>query len=185
MVLLRQAWSEFSRDFSRTVQRIKRLSATIESEVELTRMRLDNQKYDQVLNLMASLHTQPQETAPRMSHHIPFTESPRFWGREDILSRIDHTLFADGTKRPLQSFALYGMGGVGKTQIALRYANACREKYDAVFWISAENTITIAQSFREVAKCLDMNQAHSETDDNSVILEVKKWLSSTSKCGLI
>ncbi|KAJ5375697.1 hypothetical protein N7517_007703 [Penicillium concentricum] len=48
-------------DFQRTIKRIKRLSSNIESEVELTRMRLDNQKYHEVLDLMAKF--QPQYAA--------------------------------------------------------------------------------------------------------------------------
>lgn len=182
MISLRQSWSDFSRDFSRTVQRIKRLSATIESEVELARMRFDTQKYDQVLTLMASFHTQRQETLPRKSYYIPFTENPRFWGREDIISRIDGALFVEKSRRSsLRFFALCGMGGVGKTQIALRYANSCRTKYDAVFWVSADNQITIEQSFRGIARTLGLIEQHSETDNNSVILAVKNWFSSTGK----
>lgn len=178
--MLRNSWSELRGDFHRTLQRIKRLSTAIESEIELSRMRLDNQKYHEVLDLMASLHFQRPETAPKIAYYTPFTESSRFWGREDILSRIDDVLFADPSGRSLRSFALYGMGGVGKTQIALRYANVSREKFDGVFWISAENLVTIAQSFREITKTLNLIESDTETDDNAVLLAVKNWLSSTS-----
>lgn len=143
-------------------------------------MRLDNKKYHEVLDLMANLHSQRPEAAPKITHYIPFTESSRFWGRKDILTCIDDILFADPSDRSLRSFALYGMGGVGKTQIALRYANASREKFDGVFWISAENLVTIAQSLREITKTLGLIKPDTETDDNAVLLAVKNWLSSTS-----
>lgn len=83
--------------------------------------------------------------------------------------------------KSLRSFALYGMGGVGKTQIALKYANTSRDKFDSIFWISSDNAITIGQSFREIAKSLGLIQPGMESDDNAVTLEVKSWLSSTSK----
>ncbi|KAJ5124771.1 uncharacterized protein N7515_008596 [Penicillium bovifimosum] len=175
--LLRNAWSELRDDFQRTVKRIKRLSSAIESEVELSRMRVDNQKYHEVLNLMANFHPQRPEAAPKITHYIPFTENPRFWGRENILALIDDALLADS--RSLRSFALHGMGGVGQTQIALKYANASREKFDCAFWIAAENLVTIGQSFREIAKRLGLIKPDTETDDNAVMLEVKQWLSST------
>lgn len=73
------------------------------------------------------------------------------------------------------------MGGVGKTQIALKYANDSRAKYDAAFSISAENQITIGQSFREISRCLALTEPDTEIDDNTVILEVKKWLSEPGK----
>jgi Cdc6-like AAA superfamily ATPase len=148
-------------------------------------MRVDNQKYHEVLNLMANFHHQRPEAAPKNTHYIPFTESSRFWGREDILASIDDALLADHLNRSLRSFALHGMGGVGKTQIALKYANASREKFDGVFWISAENSITIRQSFREIAKRLGLIKPDTETDDNAVMLEVKRWLSSTSESSQI
>lgn len=144
-------------------------------------MRVDNQKYHEVLDLMANFHPQRAETAPKSTHYLPFTESPRFWGRENILTLIDDALSADSSNRSLRSFALHGMGGVGKTQIALKYANASREKFDCVFWISAENLVTIGQSFREIAKGLGLIKPDTETDDNAVMLEVKQWLSTTSE----
>ncbi|PLB46258.1 TPR-like protein [Aspergillus steynii IBT 23096] len=185
MVLLRNSWSEFSGDFSKTVQRIKRLSATIESEVELRRMRLDNEKYHEVLNLMATFHTKRTEPTATIRHYIPFSESPRFWGRDDILSKIDGAFSSSKQTDSLRSFALYGMGGVGKTQIALRYANSSRDKFDAIFWVAADNLITIGQSFREIARSLSLIQSNTETDDNAVMLEVKSWLSSTKSRWLL
>lgn len=145
-------------------------------------MRLDDGKYGQVLRLLGSLNPQGQDIKSRKSHYIPLMEDPRFWSREDILSRIDHSLFVEGPKGTLlRSFALYGMGGVGKTQIALRYANACRDKYDAVLWVCAENPISIAESFQNIAKTLEIVQPDSEMDDDSVISKVKTWLSATGK----
>jgi hypothetical protein len=41
---------------------------------------------------------------------------------------------------------LHGMGGVGKTQIALQYAHLHRDCYTAVFWIDARNKGTMATS---------------------------------------
>jgi hypothetical protein len=73
------------------------------------------------------------------------------------------------------------MGGVGKTQIALKYANDSHAKYSAIFWISADNFLTIGQSFREIAKILGLTEPDAETDDNAVMLQVKEWLSGTSK----
>ena len=35
--------------------------------------------------------------------------------------------------------ALYGMGGVGKTQLALKYSHAFRHAYDGVWWFRAED----------------------------------------------
>ena len=51
----------------------------------------------------------------------------------------------------IRSLALHGLGGVGKTQITLHYANSSRDAFDASLWISADNSIKMAQSFLEAA----------------------------------
>lgn len=147
--------------------------------MELTRLRLDNKKYQEVIDVMAKFRTQAPET-PAITHYVPFAESSRFWGRDDFLSRIESALSPDTSQQSLRSFALYGMGGVGKTQLALRYANGSRSRFDAIFWIAAENLLTLGQSFREIAKMMGLIEPDIEADDNAVMLEVKKWLSSTS-----
>ncbi|RHZ46901.1 uncharacterized protein CDV56_103201 [Aspergillus thermomutatus] len=155
--IVRNSWPELRGDFNRTIQRIRRLSSTVESEVELTRMRRDNQKYHEILELMSTIHTQKSEPEKKRYYYLPFSENSRFWGREDILSQIQSSLDVEG-KATLRSFALHGMGGVGKTQVALRYANDSRSKYDAIFWLATDNLVTIGQ----------------------VMLGVKDWLAETN-----
>lgn len=57
-------------------------------------------------------------------------------------------------EKQCRSFGLHSMGGVGKTQIALQCANSNRGSFNAILWISADNTIRMAQSFLEVARRL-------------------------------
>jgi anion-transporting ArsA/GET3 family ATPase len=75
------------------------------------------------------------------------------------------------------------MGGVGKTQIALQYANRHRELYKTILWVSADNVINMGQSFREIAKLLGLSQTEQEMQDTQVcMLKVKNWLSEACKC---
>jgi hypothetical protein len=142
-------------------------------------MRRDNEKYHEVLELVSNLRAQPPAYEKQKYYYLPFSANPRFWGREDVLSQIQSSLEVEG-KTTLRSFALHGMGGVGKTQIALRYANDSRTKYDAIFWLAADNLVTIGQSYREISKCLGLTNADMQTDDNAVMLGVKEWLADTS-----
>ena len=54
-----------------------------------------------------------------------------------------------------QSSALHGLGGVGKTQIALEYAYRHALEYGAVFWIEAENEETVVSSLLRIATLPD------------------------------
>jgi AAA ATPase domain len=47
---------------------------------------------------------------------------------------------------------LYGLGGMGKTQLALKYAAENAEMYSAVLWINASNERNAHLGFRDTAK---------------------------------
>jgi hypothetical protein len=63
-------------------------------------MRRDNQKYHEVLELIAGFHTQNSAAEKKYRHYVPFSENPRFWGREDILARIDDALLLTRRREP-------------------------------------------------------------------------------------
>src|SRR3954468_8663621 len=52
--------------------------------------------------------------------------------------------------------ALYGLGGVGKTQLALEYAHRFAADYDLVWWIDAEQPVLIADQLSALAARLDL-----------------------------
>ncbi|KAK4243314.1 hypothetical protein C7999DRAFT_44849 [Corynascus novoguineensis] len=80
---------------------------------------------------------------------------------EDVVNR--HSLFAELDQLlPLseasQSAALWGLGGSGKTQIALEYAYYRAEKDPtcSVFWVHADDETTFVSDYKTIAKILDI-----------------------------
>jgi hypothetical protein len=62
--------------------------------------------------------------------------NPHFTGRAGLLEQLHQRLHAgEGT---LVVQALYGLGGVGKTQLAIEYAHRFAADYDLVWWVNAE-----------------------------------------------
>ncbi|KAF2477128.1 TPR-like protein [Lindgomyces ingoldianus] len=184
VLLRRNAWQDFRNDFSRTVRRIRRLSATVEREAESARMMHlnDRGKYDDVLSLMETLkEAKIRQVEAAQYYYIPSEASPRFWGREDALEAIQDALKPDEKPFLLKTFALYGMGGVGKTQIALQYALRNRDCYQAILWVTADNAINMGQSFREIAKLLGLIETEEELQDTvGATRKVKNWLTDTN-----
>lgn len=89
--------------------------------------------------------------------------------------------FQDGDlTSSLRSLALYGMGGVGKSHVAMKYLEKKQvaKDFDAIFWINAENPISIQQSFTDIALRLKLPDTGRATHDENRMI-VKGWLQQT------
>ena len=76
----------------------------------------------------------------------------------------------------LRSFAICGLGGMGKTQIALEYAFSRQSKFDAIFWVQADTKTSIAERFATIAMSLGIAD-ESEVNDLAVSFSiVLRWL---------
>jgi len=74
-----------------------------------------------------------------------------FTGREGLLAAVREWLAA-GDRAVVQ--ALAGMGGVGKTQLAIEYAHRFAEAYDVAWWINAEQDGLIGDQFAALGAAL-------------------------------
>ncbi|MET7450782.1 FxSxx-COOH system tetratricopeptide repeat protein [Streptomyces sp. NPDC005574] len=107
---------------------------------------------------MATTQQQPsvesgRTTQPRIWGNIP-PRNPNFTGRVDLLERLSERL-QEGTTTVLPE-AIHGMGGVGKTQLAIEYAYRHQADYDIVWWIPAERPGQIGQALVELAQRLGL-----------------------------
>ena len=65
-------------------------------------------------------------------YEVPYNVSSVFTGRGDILRKLHDTCvprqgqILDGVQN---RYVIHGLGGSGKTQICLKFAHDCREKY--------------------------------------------------------
>ncbi len=115
--------------------------------------------------------------------NIPYQPNPNFTGRSELLAELDRTL-TDTPICGLTRIAIYGLGGVGKTQLAVEYAYRHRVDYDVIWWVRAEEVDTLAPDFTALATKLDL----PEKDERAlpVITEaVQRWLAQTDRWLLV
>ncbi|MFF7979854.1 FxSxx-COOH system tetratricopeptide repeat protein [Streptomyces sp. NPDC007901] len=78
-----------------------------------------------------------------------------FTGRGPLLERLrDH--FTGGPTAAVPSQALYGLGGMGKTQTALEYAHRYKSSYDVVWWMDAAQPGFIRSALADLAPYLGL-----------------------------
>ncbi|WP_344943054.1 FxSxx-COOH system tetratricopeptide repeat protein, partial [Actinomadura miaoliensis] len=77
-----------------------------------------------------------------------------FTGREELLEQL-HQRLSQGTTAVLPQ-ALHGMGGVGKSQIAIEYVYRHTADYDLIWWVRSERPGQIQQDLTELAAALNL-----------------------------
>ncbi|KAF2761280.1 HET-domain-containing protein [Pseudovirgaria hyperparasitica] len=125
------------------------------------------------------LITAPARRRPFM---VPFERNSRFTGREHDLSQVSGMLFR-GTET--SRAAIVGLGGIGKTQVAIELAYRAAELYPdcAIFWIPMTNTESLDRAYSSLADELDVpGRRNSSTDLKLLVqmhmsrVETGRWL---------
>jgi tetratricopeptide (TPR) repeat protein len=104
---------------------------------------------------------------------VPFVRPPSFAGRETQLAQLQAHISLAGGRR----LAIYGLGGCGKTALALDSAYRTREQQPAhaVFWVPAVSRESFEQAYRDIGMLL---RIPGISDDNASVKRlVKTWLS--------
>ena len=94
------------------------------------------------------------------------------------MSKIQQHFHRGGSAKPQQRrCAIYGLGGSGKTQIALKYAFTHKSAYQNVFFINAASQSSAMADFIRIHGLLQLSAAGS---DREKVEAVKRWLSRES-----
>ncbi|KAG4442234.1 hypothetical protein IFR05_002283 [Cadophora sp. M221] len=107
---------------------------------------------------------------------IPHSANPHFTGRANIRQQLGDCLVFSRKEETQQRFLLYGIGGSGKTQICLKFAQEHRKKFRSIFWIDASSTETVQEGFFNIARTCKLEES---------IDMVKTWLSTQKDWLLI
>src|SRR5262249_35668409 len=92
---------------------------------------------------------------PQVWGDVP-PRNPNFVGRESLLHDLRERL-ASEREAAVLPHARHGMGGVGKSQVAIEYVHRYRGDYDLIWWIAAEHPGQVLSALTALAHRLDVD----------------------------
>jgi tetratricopeptide (TPR) repeat protein len=120
----------------------------------------------------------------RTIQNLPFQPNPTFTGRDTDMEKLGKVLQNHGQAETTQIVVLHGLGGVGKTQLAVEYAWKHLGEYDAVFWMKADRPEALDTSLVALAQLLGLPEV-GEREQAVQIKAVLDWLNNHERWLLI
>ncbi|KAK5091753.1 hypothetical protein LTR05_001938 [Lithohypha guttulata] len=124
-------------------------------------------------------HTEPLKINPLglCFGSAPIIKPDDFVGRIAEIEAIDNILQSDDACPEPKRVVLGGIGGVGKTQLAIAYARRHKQTYASVIWLNATSKPTLSASIRSISSAIVAAEDLEKLNDEQVLARFRGWLS--------
>jgi NB-ARC domain len=129
---------------------------------------------DKLRNLVQSIAPTPHRRRGSQVY-VPFMPGKFFVGRKAELSQLE-SWFLEAERPVFKAVALYGPSGVGKTQLALKFAIDYQDSYDYVFFVNASSLKVLRNEFTKLQKNLMLAEGSGDA-----VTELTNWLVSQTE----
>jgi len=136
-----------------------------------------------------NLNAPPNNTKPAQTNsdlnlpdlsRLPFRRNDFFTGRDTLLQSV----LTESLNNDCSIFAISGLGGVGKTQLATEFAHRYSSNYKHVFWAAADSGELLQREMIKIARLLP-EVTYDRTDERNAIPALKDWMASNTSWLLI
>ncbi|KAI4154247.1 MAG: hypothetical protein LQ340_001792 [Diploschistes diacapsis] len=124
----------------------------------------------------------PQISQRQVLYSVPFTTINSYTERPTLSREIEEKLNRSQSRAQVpHALVVYGLGGTGKSQLALKYAETHRKDFSPILWIDAKDEESVRSSFGRCASELGLqieqtNKQSFKLTDLPVIMAVRRWL---------
>lgn len=137
-----------------------------------------------VEELINQVNARVRPSSPRFPlWMVPSRRNPLFMGREGILTTL-HNFFTASQTSSTHIQALNGLGGIGKTQIAIEYAYRYQQEYQIIVWIKADTRELFTADVTSFADALSLPEK-VRADEEDLFMMVRQWLQCHQKWLLL
>ncbi|KAI8658994.1 hypothetical protein NCS55_01178200 [Fusarium keratoplasticum] len=169
-------WPFDSKEVSGIVSNLERYNQTIMwcLQIDQTTILLDIQQRFEGVSLQPR---RDESVARKPCFCVPFNRDPDFVDRPDILTWLEEQYTGSAGR-----MALVGMGGFGKSQVAIQFAHHIHDEspQTSVFWVHASSKPRFEEAYRSIAQRLELPRRNDP--DIDVLGLVRDWL-QTEEAG--
>jgi len=179
VIAIRVQWSAVERHFRQTKRDLEICNRHFEAEAALASVQSDVSRHEEVMSQLSDLTLRTTASNEDVLTTGLVARNATFSGRDEILDRLYHALEVSHSekaskKTSCKSCTIHGVGGLGKSQVALEYTYRYRDLYKYIFWIRAETDAVLADSFLSILQKVGI-------DGGPAVLErkigmVREWL---------
>lgn len=180
---MRLAWRPLEVEFQRIQKNIEKSNREFDLEVQLAYMKAmaEWQRKMENKDSIKDSVSSAESSKPNSISSIRQLRRPNFTDRTHILKELEEILVpenrnpADGQ----QSCVLHGLGGVGKTEVAVEFVHRTQKQWDYVFWLRAETEVELTNDIIELGRHVNVYKEGQTLQEN--LEHARKWLNTTGE----
>ena len=163
------------RDLIEGILKPLHVPAWLQPHVPATHHKITLERLREALRILDETLGSMPPSGPKPSN-LPFGRNSHFGQRQDEMTKLESALAHEGGVAALtQPQVVHGLGGVGKTQLAIQYAWQHAESFSALLWLPADSESSIVTGLARLCELLDLPE--KEAREDSVRAEaVRRWL---------
>jgi hypothetical protein len=139
----------------------------------------------ETINKLLQQLSEKPNPPPTKRMWVPYERNPCFTGRQNFLKALRQKLLDSSSSIYSHRVAIYGLGGIGKTQIAIEYAYRYQAEYNQIFWLHAADRAALLSDFSKIAAKLKCLQTDKDTNLEEIGTAVLDWLNDQTNCLII